>query len=45
MKEKMTAKELALFLQDWQAEMQADNDAGLAKMQEQEQQQQENDHE
>lgn len=45
MKEKMTAKELALFLQDWTAELQADNDAGLARMQEQEQQQQEDDNE
>jgi uncharacterized protein YeaO (DUF488 family) len=43
MKEKMTAKEFAQFIQNWQAEMQADNDAGLAKMQEQEQQQQEED--
>ena len=43
MKEKMTAKEFATFLQNWQEEMQADNDAGLAKMQEQEQQQQEED--
>lgn len=40
MKEKMTAKELALFLQDWTAELQADNDAGLANMQQQEEQQQ-----
>ena len=45
MKEKMTAKEFALWLQDWTAELQADNDAGLARMQEEEQQQQENNHE
>lgn len=42
MKEKMTVKELALFLQNWTEELQADNDAGLAKMQQQEQEQQEN---
>ena len=29
------------FIQDWTEELRADNDAGLAKMQEQEQQQQE----
>ena len=45
MKEKMTAKEFAQFIQNWTAEMQADNDAGLARMQEQEQQQQEDDNE
>lgn len=43
MKEKMTAKEFAVFLHNWTEELQADNDAGLAKMQEQEQQQQEED--
>ena len=41
----MTAKELALFLQDWTAEFQADNDAGLAKMQQEEEQQLGGDHE
>ena len=45
MKEKMTTKEFALWLQNWTEELQADNDAGLARMQEQEQQQQEDDNE
>ena len=35
----MNAQQLGEFLQDWTAEFQADNDAALAKMQEQERQQ------
>jgi uncharacterized protein YeaO (DUF488 family) len=38
----MNAKEFAEFLQQWTAELQADNDAALAKLQEEEQQQKEN---
>jgi hypothetical protein len=41
----MNDKQLAEFLADWTAELQADNDAGLARMQEQEQQQQEDNNE
>jgi len=35
----MNEQQLAEFLSDWTAELQADNDAALAKMQEQEKQQ------
>ena len=35
----MNNKQLEEFLADWTAELQADNDAALAKMQEQEKQQ------
>lgn len=35
----MNAQQLAEFLHDWSEELQADNDAGLARMAEQEKQQ------
>ena len=35
----MNAQQLAEFLHDWSEELQADNDAGLARMEEQEKQQ------